>query len=135
MKTSSGGFAICPCCGQTTDFPDPAKLVAALPMGGVKRRMMNALLQHFGCFVNRDRLADLVYGDQLDGGPDNPGNVFSILKGQLNIQLAAVSLNIEGRFASGYRLTWLAQARAGASASTSKSDVGVCLSVPQTITD
>ncbi|WP_454000767.1 hypothetical protein [Afipia felis] len=107
IKTSSAGFAICPCCRQTTDHPDPKRLIASIPLGGAKRRLVQALLNHFGEWIATERLADLTYIDDPNGGPMSYRFKISMMKKEANRQLAPMGLTIESACAAGYRLVWL----------------------------
>jgi hypothetical protein len=90
---------ICPACRR----PFPPRLVVH---GPVRQAIVNTIAERPDG-ITRAELLDVVYGDDIDGGPDN-ANVISVLIKHANAELAAQGFHIEstwrGRGAR-YRLT------------------------------
>jgi hypothetical protein len=97
---------ICPACHR----PFPPKLIVH---GPVRQRIVNAIANRPDGITRRE-LIDLIYADDIDGGPDNP-NTISVLIKYANAELGAQGFRIEptwlGRGAR-YRLIKLESRRA-----------------------
>ena len=90
---------LCPTCQR----PYPPRLVVH---GPVRQRIVDAIANRPDG-ITRGELLDVVYADDVNGGPDNP-NTISVLVKSANAELAAQGYRIEptwrGRGAR-YRLT------------------------------
>lgn len=48
-----------------------------------QRKLLSVLTSRRGYIVSRDTIIDQLYADREDGGPDNPGNVISVVVASL----------------------------------------------------
>lgn|GEM_PF-1322802 len=98
----------CPCCGAAVEGrPDPATIIAALPLTLLRRRLCGALADRFGTFVSMQHLADVVYGDDPNGGPDEAAGVLRQFIHQERPKLRKHGLAIEAHGPNvGYRMIW-----------------------------
>jgi DNA-binding response OmpR family regulator len=93
------------------DVATGRRLARHIPVGPVQSRVMAELMQRFGEFVSRDRLVDIAYGDDPDGGPLDANNSMAKTVHDLRVKVARHGLMLEGRQWYGSRLRWAKGAR------------------------
>lgn len=98
----------CPHCGAQFARPTPAQIVAALKIDRQMRQIAEFLAMRFGTFVSRDRLCDLIYAEDPDGGPLNADSTVSVRICGLRRCLKRTALQIETEYKTGWRMTWRA---------------------------
>ena len=64
----------CPCCGQPVP-PGRLQALRSLDLTPRQRALVDTLAARMGEWVATDRLADAVYADDPDGGPQNPNQI------------------------------------------------------------
>jgi hypothetical protein len=91
---------ICPCCGHAfSDGDDPTRLaVAGVRLSPSQRTIVNALLPQFGQWVHTDRIVWALYGNVVDGGPDDPSGVIKVHVCRIQKTLASIGLRIECQY-------------------------------------
>ena len=91
----------CPCCGQLI----PPKLL--FPRAPVSQRLYDIVAKHPEG-VRREQIADYVYGEDPNGGPDSPAAIRALIW-RMNITLRAHKLKIRSSMGRGsvYRLVQL----------------------------
>jgi hypothetical protein len=77
---------ICPTCSR----PFPPRLIVR---GPVRQRIVD-LIANRPAGITRREIIDLVYADDIDGGPENP-NTISVLIKHANKELATQGFHIE----------------------------------------
>lgn len=108
----------CPCCGgpMPVEKATPHELLARLNRGReasfASAKLLNRLADRFGRVVSYDALSDACYGDDPNGGPENPMSVIKSLVCQWRHKLPDVGLDIETVVGAGYRMVWLSQRQA-----------------------
>lgn len=78
-RTASTKVSTCPCCGQPIEGLGPQQ--AANQIGGYFRLIVEAILNLStgGRPVPAFEIADRIYRDDPDGGPDDPTNTIRVL--------------------------------------------------------
>lgn len=80
---------ICPCCSRPMEAArSPVEALASAIMGSVERRIVEALIAAYPKSITRDRMVEILYRDESDGGPTDAPTVVSILMGRLRVKLA-----------------------------------------------
>lgn len=64
----------CPACGQT--LPDP-ELIKGITFRGKKQVILQAVFKAGKHGICNERLVELLYADDREGGPENPNNTIS----------------------------------------------------------
>ena len=92
----------CPCCGQPVRSDMMADLCASVTP--TMARILRAIARRPG--ITAAELADVVYGDRPDGGPDDATNVITSVICQQRQRVVAAGWRIlsQGGSRSGYRL-------------------------------
>ena len=99
----------CPCCGSAGTRPDPKAVVDAIKMSPTQRRIADLLASRFGRPVLCEHVADVVYADDPDGGPDGGIRVISAHISKIRRRIAKHGLSIDcgrGPGEHSYRMTW-----------------------------
>ena len=91
----------CPCCGQTIAPP------MFFPRAPVSQRLYDIVAKHPEG-VRREQIADYVYAEDPNGGPDSPAAIRALIW-RMNIRLKVDHLAIRGVMGRGsyYRLVQL----------------------------
>lgn len=85
--------AVCECCGQTL----PNKLdLRGVVLSYTKYKIVEAVHSAGKHGVRTDRLIMKVYGDDVDGGPDNASVTIHVHICQINKKLTKVGLRVKG---------------------------------------
>lgn len=97
--------ATCPTCGHaiTRDFA-PASLPCPTEVTGQQVVILDALIAAWPRDVTMARLIDLLYGDDPDGGPDDPGRVVRVQVHRMKAWMQSYGWTIRNRYGFGYRL-------------------------------
>lgn len=108
---------VCPCCRQALPAgrsrEDAERLLAEILARPTRQaRILKHLVEHLGEYASRRELADLVYGDDPDGGPDDAEGVISKLVRGLRGKVAPLGFELVGRSRHGTRLVWRAPGEA-----------------------
>lgn len=106
-------MAVCPCClREYSDKPDPRAVVSHIKVGGVRRRILDALVASFGRRVNTTDVVAYVYGYRRDGGPMSARDCVKVHAYALRRLLSRYGLTIVGQRVDGgsFMLTWVAPA-------------------------
>lgn len=102
----------CPCCGQsvTEAVRDPKVVLALVHLSPLQRRIADALARRFGRWCAPTDLADAVYADDPDGGPEYARTSIAVHTAVLRKRLEKTPLDIEGLrgAAGGRRMVWRA---------------------------
>jgi hypothetical protein len=100
----------CPCCGQlvTEAVRDPKVVLALVHLSPLQRRIADVLARRFGRWCTPAVLADAVYADDPDGGPEHARIAIAVHTGFLRKRLEKTPLDIEGLrgAAGGRRMVW-----------------------------
>jgi DNA-binding response OmpR family regulator len=100
----------CPCCGQPWDAAGPKadarrSLFPLLDQISPQRaRILEYLLDHFGEWSPRKKIADAIYADDVHGGPDNCDNVVAVQLMRIRHRIAPLGFVIESKSNYGSRL-------------------------------
>ena len=100
----------CPCCGQSWDAMGPKADAQRILFPLVERLsrqrayLLKYLLNHFGEWSSRKKLADALYADDPHGGPDSYENVVAVQLTRLRQHIAPAGFVIESRSHYGCRL-------------------------------
>lgn len=110
-RTESTKLSSCPCCGQPIDGLGPVE--AAYRISGHFGRIVEAIARfgRSGRPVNAFEVAEVVYADDPDGGPDDPTNGIRVLIWKRRPQFRAYGWDLEhasGR-GGGYRIVRYAE--------------------------
>jgi DNA-binding response OmpR family regulator len=71
--------ALCPCCNRPMeDSRAPIEGLAGAALTNQHRQMVAELVRAYPQPVSRDRLFDILYGLDPDGGPENVGNNIAV---------------------------------------------------------
>lgn len=84
----------CPSCGRTLPRDWLALGSNTIPMRGKQRILYDAVLKSGDAGISRDRLMDLMYGDDPNGGPDSY-NTFSAIIRHINNKLEKAGRKIK----------------------------------------
>lgn len=107
LRNRLGGHVMrCQCCGQEVQFDLEAAMVAGrlTPLECVILRIID---KADGFWLTAQQIADAVYADRADGGPDwARSNVIERIHA-IRKKLSTTGIEIEGRTHCGYRLVWL----------------------------
>jgi len=100
---------ICPCCRQPMAAPPPMAGVLDGLRRPQHRVIAEALIKAYPRPLSRDRLIELLYGDDPDGGPEGAGNIVTVRIAHLRKELAPMgwTVNCNGRgrgYVGSYRL-------------------------------
>lgn len=89
----------CPTCGR----PMP-ELRSGVELPRVKARILSMVMRHPG--INADDLADWLYGNDINGGPDGGRKTVHVHINQINrlLKLAGESIRLRGGKYTGYQL-------------------------------
>lgn len=100
----------CQCCGQEIADFDLEAALFRLRLSGTQETIVRTLFQRRDIFVKAGQLADAVYANDINGGPEDPESVIRSTVFHLRKRLKAVGLTIGSRFGppGGYRLEWTA---------------------------
>lgn len=102
----------CPTCGHETSHRAPIEGLTSAPLGPVERRIVEALARAYPRYISVDRLADIIYGNEAGGGPDNPRTTISVIMIHLRKKLPLFGWTIPkarvGPGSEGYHLEPLA---------------------------
>lgn len=107
----------CPCCGAPMASRPPAEALRYGRLPPLVRRVVDVLLRSYPRTMSFRRLADLVYADDPNGGPDQAERCLSSSIAQARHEIAKTGWRIGG--ASGYREAigiWPLEAKPGAEA-------------------
>jgi hypothetical protein len=104
----------CPCCGVAVDAPNVDILVDKYRLPHMEACVLRAVWRGKGYPVMAERIFDLMYADDPDGGP-SPGQMYSTFKVSLSrlrkrIRGSGVSIENAG-YRRGYRLVLGEKAR------------------------
>lgn len=98
----------CPTCGAATESAMPVNSLADLQLGSVEREIVAALVSVFPRHMLTERLADRVYADHPDGGPETGGRSLQVTICRLRKRLQPYGWTIpkgrSGPGSPGYRL-------------------------------
>jgi DNA-binding response OmpR family regulator len=94
---------VCECCGQPLPT-DVTSIAERLKLSPQHRSIFEALASANGRIFTHDQIFDLMWGTDIDGGPDNPISVARVQIHYLNRKLTAEGFRIEGVWGQGYRL-------------------------------
>lgn len=74
----------------------------------MQRKIVNVLVSRFGRPISRAELADRVYDDRPDGGPDTAANILSAQMAHIrkNPEFARLGMAIDAVYGEGVRLRW-----------------------------
>jgi DNA-binding response OmpR family regulator len=89
--------ATCPCCGGRISGTDLKTLLTAIRWTKTETRIIETLVGHPTRTFTRAQLADAVYADHADGGPDSAENVLSVLVGRIRKKLTGTGWTVTGR--------------------------------------
>lgn len=102
---------LCPCCGQPLqDRPDVRALGDSMPLGPIERRIFEVFAAALGKYVDNARLVNIVYSNDIDGGPLTARNSISVNLSYLRRKIRPYGLVIEpvqrGKSLGSRRMTW-----------------------------
>lgn len=97
---------ICPLCRHAMGKEAARQIIAEIPCGRMARNLLEAMADHFGMWMSRQRLAAILYGDRLDGGPEWGLNSVSVQMTKLRPRLLKHGILIERKYAIGMRMVW-----------------------------
>ena len=89
---------VCQCCGQS--LPRDFLFVGSdigLPVRGKQAQILDAVMKAGTHGIDPDRLFDLLYADDPNGGPDVGNRIVSIHINALNKRLVKVGKRIKGQ--------------------------------------
>lgn len=92
---------MCPCCNQPINA-DRASMDALveLRLTSLELAVLQTLIDAYPRYVQRGRLIDAVWGDDIDGGPENATNILFIVSGRLRKKIEpygwTISRNVKG---------------------------------------
>lgn len=97
----------CPCCGQAVDKPSLAVISALAGLSRFEHRVLEAIWNARGEPLTPNQIADAVWHDDIDGGPeDAPMNV-RILVHRLRKKLEPAGISIlTAGYHLGYRIVF-----------------------------
>jgi hypothetical protein len=100
---------LCPTCNRPMEATRaPIEGLTSAVMGPIERRIVEALVRAYPRSITRDRMVDIVYADERDGGPDRAQVIMSILMGRLRPKLVQFGWTIpkarSGKGSEGYHL-------------------------------
>jgi hypothetical protein len=110
---------VCPCCGQRWAMGrskvDARRLVYSLVKNGHSQedRLLEVLVDHFGEWLSRDRLVEVIFSNRSDGGPLWAESSIATRLCRLRKRIAPYGLEIQGRSWHGSRLRWAPLPTAG----------------------
>ena len=88
----------CPACGQAVpDLPRLDDLAAALALSGDVKRLFFILAAARGRFMSQEEIAEILWGDRADGGPDQAANVIGVHIVNLRRRLASWPVSIDAK--------------------------------------
>lgn len=97
----------CPCCGQLVARQSVGEVIRDVRLPPIQKRMLEVLAASMGQLIPADRLVDVAYGDDPEGGPLDARNCVASHIKRLKPKIAAYGLAIEGKQnGSGRRLVW-----------------------------
>lgn len=85
------------------------EIINELAPGRRMRVLLELLCRNFGEWVPTERVLEVVYADDPDGGPLTAGNSIRVMCAQLRGKLAHVGLRVEGKVGAGCtgrRIVW-----------------------------
>lgn len=85
----------CPCCRQKVAEGRHMKLSALF--AGRRRRILEIIESRHPARVDKRTLVDILYAEDLDGGPDNAEGVIPVLVYQMNQRLTSTGWKISGQ--------------------------------------
>lgn len=81
-------MTICPTCGHSMNAGRaPIEALSGAPLGRLERLIVNVLVRAYPRAISRQIIVDYIYGDDPNGGPDNPDNIVSVLMVKLRRKL------------------------------------------------
>ena len=102
---------ICPCCKQLTNKPDPLHVVRSLEVSEMTRLALELLAKRFDTMVSGCDLADYVFANYWNGGPDDPasniGVMFNRIKKRRTLEKHGLKVESIPGPGGGRKLTWL----------------------------
>lgn len=104
--------AICPCCNRPMEASKaPLDALAAAPIWGQQRTILDALAEAYPRFVQTSFIIDRLYGDDPNGGPICADNIIANRVVHLRRKLAAYGWTIPQYTIGCYRLEPIEGAR------------------------
>lgn len=103
----SGCF--CPTCGQVRPQIRDAAVLAIEALGRVprqERQLALHLARHLSHWCSNERIVEVLYGDQHDGGPERASENVWVLTSRLRKRMSGSRLRIETSRYMGYRLVF-----------------------------
>lgn len=98
---------ICPCCRRPFD-PGwiPVEALPALFRGRIQTRLLSHLIEHFGAPRSVHQIADAIYSDAIDGGPEWAEQSVQVMVATMRRKMrdAGVGWTIHGKCGQGYML-------------------------------
>ncbi|WP_428029789.1 helix-turn-helix domain-containing protein [Ancylobacter sp.] len=98
----------CPTCGQPMRAGTDVKALTGLARGPVSRAILDTLVESYPASIEGRRLAEAVWGDDPDGGPNWPAGSLFILMRRLRLKLGPLGWTITstgpGRGGASFRL-------------------------------
>ena len=95
--------SVCPCCGAVSSAPIKTEL-AARELPPVQSAILRALARDFGSYVPTARIAQIVWANAPNGGPEGFGVSISQAVKRMRPKLADHGLTAEARQYLGYRV-------------------------------
>lgn len=107
----------CPCCGQAVpDLPRLDSVIVGAGLSGQLKQLFVILSASRGRYLSYRDLAQIMFGDREDGGPDNAEGHIRVLVNHLRREIAGYFVKIDtspGRRGSHARLIWSVETRYG----------------------
>jgi DNA-binding response OmpR family regulator len=99
----------CPCCGAPVDAADLKTVRETIRWTDTEQRVVDAFTRWPGRRFSRSALADLVYAEHKDGGPDWAINAMSVYVNRVRKKLRPTGWTIASRSGPG-GCYWIARA-------------------------
>lgn len=102
-------IALCPCCHRPMEAARaPIEGLSSAALGPVERRIVEALTKAYPRSITRDRMIEIVYRGEVNGGPDDAPTIMSICMSRLRGKLMRFGWTIpkarSGPGSEGYHL-------------------------------
>lgn len=104
----------CPCCGFREGSGNPLEIARTLRLNKSERAMFGVFASRFGAFLSTRELADAVYADHPDGGPEHADSCIHVAMSRFKSKVAASGLEIDTQPGpgGGRRMVWAKTGRA-----------------------
>jgi DNA-binding response OmpR family regulator len=94
---------ICPCCGQEV-VSDDESIIKAASLSKLQARIFRVLSRAKGEKMDAEQIADIIYHDRADGGPDFAAQTIRTTIHKLRDRIAASNSGVSIENGRGYRL-------------------------------